>query len=141
MPLAVRAQYAPCSTVCRWSLNERAVRGEHAELVAFGIGEDHPTSVPWLADVHASCAECNEAVHLSVSVVGIQIDVQPVLDPLVAGYVHEAQAWIAVLVGPDDYLVVGFVQDRLAEGSRPEVVVWIAPACLETTSLDCLPLF
>ena len=67
-----------------WTEPGSVPRAEHAELVALGIGHDHPADLlRVLADVDAAGAEHLQAAHLALLIrVRRQIDVQPVLHRL-----------------------------------------------------------
>jgi hypothetical protein len=97
------------------------VWSEHAELVALGIGEHDPTHVGTQPDVGAARAQRDDSLDLGITVVRVEVDVQPVFDGLVLGHGDEAQDRIAVLVRADDHLVIGFIQDLLVENRRPEL--------------------
>jgi hypothetical protein len=55
-------------------------RGKHAELVAIGIGHDHPADLA-LPDVHTSRPEGNETTDLGLllTIDGSDVEMQPVL--------------------------------------------------------------
>ena len=58
--------------------------GQNAELVALGVGQDHPGLVA-LPDVGTRRPELKQALDLALLIVGPKIDVEPVLGQLGLG--------------------------------------------------------
>jgi hypothetical protein len=73
---------------------------EHAEFVPLGIGEDDPALVRTLPDVRGTGTEGDDALDLGDLVIGVQVDVQPILDRLLLGHPQEAEAGVIPLVAP-----------------------------------------
>src|SRR5699024_7279198 len=59
-------------------------RGEDAEFVALGIGEDDPGFVPGLSHIDVSCPEFEEAGHLGGLIVGSEVEVETILHDLLS---------------------------------------------------------
>ena len=98
---------------------------EHAELVPFGVGHDHPVLQPALSHGDAGGAHLLQARHLVGLIFGAQVEVEPVLDGLRLGYAGEEQGTDLTVVGvpvprlhPDVTVLVGRVLP--SEGLRPE---------------------
>jgi hypothetical protein len=127
------SEFEPVGGRVRWSqlTHQRAVRAEHAELVAFWIGKHDPGRFRALPHVDAPRAECDDSLDLCITVVRVQIDVQPVLQGLVFGDGDEAKARIAVLVRAHDHLVIGLIQDPLVENGGPETGNRSRIACVD----------
>src|SRR6059058_2634369 len=93
-------------SVISGTASDAALAGaEHAELVALRIGEHHPGRVRRLPDVDPDRPERLQPLHLPVTVVGGEIDVEAVLDRLRLGHRHEDQCRVGVVVLRHDDLV------------------------------------
>lgn len=82
-----------------------------AELVAFGIGQHDPRSIP-LAYVHTLCAMSDQSSHLRVLVIGPEVEVQSAFGPLALIEPDEVQTRRAIRLRADLELVSRGVDDN-----------------------------
>src|SRR2546429_2545676 len=82
----------------------RLFGGQYAELVALGIGQDHPAHVVALTDVDMPGTHVDQPLHLGLPVVRPEVDVQPVLPVLLLRHEVEQQLRVGVRGGTDDRL-------------------------------------
>ena len=82
-----------------------------AELVAFGVGQHDPRSIP-LADVHTLCAVSDQTSHLGVLVIRPEIEVQSALGLLGLVESDEVQPRRAIRLRADLELVSRGVDDN-----------------------------
>jgi hypothetical protein len=93
-------------------------RAKDAELVAFGVGQYDPGSIP-LADVHPTCAVSDQPSHLGVLVIRPEVKVQSALGLLGLIEPHEVQPRRTVRLRADLELVSRGVDDNPAERLGP----------------------
>jgi hypothetical protein len=116
------------------SVDQRAVRREHVELVTLGIRQYHPVSRS-LADVDSPGSEPNQSLDLGRLVIRVDVNVQPVLTGLPVRVRHEADPRVLMGVASDDDFVVGLIEDdqcssaaaqnrARAAGSRESTTSW-----------------
>ncbi len=116
---------SPGSTGTRWSPWHRRLSrlrlpsGEHAEFVALRVGEHHPALVVALPDVHPGRAEAQETLDFGLLIVGVEIDVQPVLDRLGLGHRDEHQSRVGVVVLGHGDLRLHLEDDVVAQNLGP----------------------
>ena len=89
-----------------------------AELVAFGVGQHDPGSIP-LADVHAPCAMSEQPSYLGILVIRPEVEVQSALDSLALIEPDEIQPRHAIRRRADLELVSRGVDDNPAKGVGP----------------------
>ena len=89
-----------------------------AELVAFGVGQHDPGSIP-LADIHPPCAMSDQPSHLGVLVIGPKVEVQSALGFLALIEPDEIQPRRAIRRRADLELVIRGVDDNPAQGVGP----------------------
>ena len=89
-----------------------------AELVPLGIAQNDPRLLS-LADIGAGSAKVEEASHLSVPVVGPEVEVQPVLERLRFRDASEQEARQPVRRGPNLELLRVVVDHHPVQGVRP----------------------
>ena len=89
-----------------------------AELVAFGVGQHDPGSIP-LADVHPPCAMSDQPGHLGVLVIGPEVEVQSALGLLGLIEPDEIQPRHAIRRRADLELVSRGVDDNPTKGVGP----------------------
>ena len=82
-----------------------------AELVAFGVGQHDPRSIP-LADVHTPCAMRDQPRHLGVLVIRPEVEVQSALGLLALIEPDEVQPRRAIRLRADLELVSRGVDDN-----------------------------
>jgi hypothetical protein len=91
---------------------------KNAELVAFGVGQHDPGSIP-LADVHPPCAMSDQPSHLGVLVIRPEVEVQSALGFLALIEPDEIQPRRAIQSRADLELVSRGVDDNPAKGVGP----------------------
>ena len=108
------------------SARQGLLRADDAELVALWISEHRPRLVASLTDVDRSCPEGDKAFDLRLTFAGAgvgpraEIEMHTVLDDLVVGARHEADADGCVVSWADDDLPFAFGEDRPVEHLAPE---------------------
>ena|SRR5687768_5612726 len=93
-------------------------RGKDAELVALGVGQHDPGSIP-LPDVHPTCAMSEQPSHLGVLVIRPEVEVQSALGLLCLIEPDEIQPRHAIRRRADLELVSRGVDDNPAKGVGP----------------------
>lgn len=86
-------------------------RGEHAEFVAFGIGEDDPRFRVGLTHVDTARSEREEASHLGGLIIGAEIEVQSILHGLRLRIDAEEKSGQLIRGLPDLDLVLVLIDD------------------------------
>src|SRR5262245_8960727 len=102
--------------------DERRLRAYHAELVSLGVGEYGPRLGAGLADIHPAGAKCEDSLDLSSLIPGIgsEVEMETVLDGLLVGDGHEADANRGGLGRPDDDLSFALGEDLPIQHLGPE---------------------
>jgi AraC-like ligand binding domain len=102
--------------------DERRLRTYHAELISLRVGEYGPRLGTGLPDVYPACAECEDPLDLGTLIpgAGSEVEVDTVLDGLLVGYRHEADAHRGSLIGADDDLPFALGQDLPLQHLGPE---------------------